>query len=101
MFLAHVATTSWKLPRGNYAIERLDLLPVQTALPHTQLETVVFGRIVRSRDLDAANDIEVVERPIKEGSRNDPDINDVDTRLRQPTHQGVTKACAARSVVSA
>ena len=71
---ANVAGASMQL------VELLDLVAVQRLVPSAELEAVVLGRIVRAGDLDAADDVEVVQAPVEQRRRDDADVDDVDAR---------------------
>ena len=61
-------------------IELLNLLAVNRLGAERELEAVVLGRIVRAGDLDAADDVEMVERPVQQRRRHHADVDDVDAR---------------------
>ena len=56
-------------------------------VPESELESVELGRIVRPGDLNAAGDVELVLRPVRERSGNDADVHDVDTAFEQTRQQ--------------
>ena len=70
------------VPGGRAAAERLDLLPEHRAAFEQQLEAVVVGRVVASRHLDAAVDIEIMRGEIEHGRGTHADQHHVDRRLR-------------------
>src|ERR1700682_5713082 len=85
LLLVEFAVSSWKLPGDGKLVEVLDIGAKNRCGAEAQLETVVLGRIVGARDLDSANDVQIVLRPVCERRRYNSDIDDVDA-ARQKTH---------------
>ena len=79
----------------------LKVVAVQRLGAEAELEAVVLGRIVRAGDLDAADDVQVVQAPVEHGRRHDADVDDVDAGARQAVDERVAQLVAARPVVAA
>ena len=81
-------------------VQRLNFGAMQRAGADTHLEAVVLGGIVRPCDLNATNDRLMVQRPVQKRRRNDTDVDDVHSALRQPAHQGIAQRVATRPIVA-
>src|SRR6185437_1994494 len=82
-------------------VNALNVVAVDRRPADAELESVVLGRVVRSGNLDARDDVEIVLCPIRHRCRNDADVHDGDTALDQPRDQCVVEAIAAGPVVAA
>src|SRR6185312_11893970 len=82
-------------------VQALDLGAVHRALADRELEPVVLGRVVRSCDLNAADDVEMVQAPVVQRRRHDPDVRDVDARRGETVDERVAELRTTRTVVAA
>src|SRR5206468_10623510 len=79
----------------------LDVGAVYRVRCQSELESVVFGRIMGAGDLDSADDVEVVLRPVRQRRGNDPDVDDVDSAREQSGHQSLVQSDSTRPIVEA
>src|SRR5205823_2066584 len=98
---ANRSLTSRERVGTNDLVEPLDFLSMQRVLADGQLEPVVLRRIVRSGNLDAANDVEMMETPIIQGRRDDANVDDVGAGAGEAIDQRVAQRGATRPVVAA
>ena len=78
---------SRKFPRDGKVVQVLNVGAKNRGGSQPQLETVVLARIVGSRDLDSANDVQVMLRPIRERRRDNSDIDDINAASQEPGNQ--------------
>src|SRR2546423_1277996 len=64
-----------KLSCEGKLVQTLDVGPENRSGADPQLEAVVLGRIVGAGDLDAANDVQIVLRPVRDRSWDNSDID--------------------------
>jgi len=79
----------------------LDIAAINRALFQAELESVVLGRIVRAGDLDSTDNVEVVLSPVSNRSRDDSDIDDVDTTGKETAYERLVQSLAARTIIPA
>src|SRR5439155_25946675 len=100
-FLTYTARSCSRSRARSEGVEVLNLLAVYGRRAERELEAVVLRRIVRSRDLNAADDVEVVQRPVVQRRRHDTDVDHIDPGCCQPADQRVAQRGSARPVVAA
>ena len=71
------------------------------ALTDGEFKAVVFRRIVGARDLNAADDIEMMKTPVIQRRRDNADVDDVRASARETVDQRVTELWPARPIVAA
>ena len=66
-----------------------------------KLEPIVLWRVVGPGDLDAADNVEIVLRPIRQWRGNDPDIDDLDAAGEQSRYERLVEPDPTRPIVAA
>src|SRR5438105_3200723 len=79
LFAAQTSLATREFSSHRQIVKVLDVGSVNRFLAQSELESVVFRRVVRAGDLNAANDVEVVLGPIRERSGDDYEVDDVDS----------------------
>ncbi len=85
----------------NHAVQLLDGFAVNRGVAAHRLEAIELGRIVATRDHDAASRLLVEDRVIQHGRRDHSEIGDVTTAGLETAHQGISQTRRAETGVAA
>src|SRR5512141_1471176 len=101
LLVAQATIAGGKLSRHGELIDFLNVVAVDGARSKPELEPVELRRIVRSRDLNSAGDVQVVLRPVCERRWDNADIDHIEAALEQTCNELTMQIGAAWPIVAA